>query len=458
MTWKYLPFEKDGAPIRASFTDYVRVLPPEELPKKHEPFPSINTLEGVVMTLSRSGCFGTCPAYSVEIHGDGTVLYKGRMYVVVNGEHRDRLSPEQLSEILEAFRKADYFSLNDEYSYAVTDCPTYTTSLQVDKISKSVRDYVGAEMGMPESVSNLEEAIDRVADTRKWIKGNAETVPSLKRERWDFQSEEAAKILARASQEGNSALVKDLLEEGTRPSGSNENGNSALAAAALAGDHGTVKLLMKAGAGQDDPGMKNKALGSAARTGDPALVRMLLEYGANPKATLPEEDGSSTVLMWAASSGVAEVVETILAAHPDVDARDQKGRTALWYLCEANTYFDEKRHANRAQVVHLLARAHANLNAQDDEGNAALHEAYEADIARALIEDGANVDIRNEDGETPLMRNFSAEVAKLLVAAGADIQARNHDGKTALDLAMKLEADGERVQYLRSLNIGTERK
>jgi len=96
MGWKYKPFEKDGAPVRASFTDYVRVLPPEELPKKHEPFPSISTLEGVVMTLSRSGCYGTCPAYRVQIHVDGTLLYKGEMYVVVTREHRDRLAPEQV--------------------------------------------------------------------------------------------------------------------------------------------------------------------------------------------------------------------------------------------------------------------------------------------------------------------------------------------------------------------------
>jgi len=165
------------------------------------------------MTLSRSGCFGSCPSYSVEIHGDGTTLYKGNSYVVLTGEHRDHLSAEHVSEILDAFRKADYFSLKDEYSYPVTDCPTYTTSFQVDQVSKSVTDYVGDEAGMPQSVSDPEETIDRVAGAMKWIKGNGETVSALKREGWDFRSPEAAKALARASQEGNSALVRGLLSQ-----------------------------------------------------------------------------------------------------------------------------------------------------------------------------------------------------------------------------------------------------
>jgi len=155
--------------------------------------------------------------------------------------------------------------------------------------------------------------------------------------------------------------------------------------------------------------------------------------------------------MWAATSGVPEIVETILAAHPDVNARDEKGHTAVWYISEASTYWDEKHHADRARVAHLLAKAGADLNSQDEEGNVALHTAYGADVARALIEDGANVNIKNANGETPVMRNFSAEVAKLLVAAGADIHARNNDGKTALDLARDLEPDGERVRFLESV-------
>ena len=203
MGWKYKPFEKDGMPVVATITDYVRVLPPEEPPSTHHDFPPITNLTGVVMTLSRSGCFGACPSYSVEIHGDGTVLYKGNSSVVFTGEHRDHLPPERVTEILDAFRDVDYFSLKDKYSYPVTDCPTYTTSFQIDQVSKSVVDYVGIEAGMPQSVSDLEDTIDRAAGTRKWTEGNRETISSLKREAWNFKSREAAETLVRASRKGN---------------------------------------------------------------------------------------------------------------------------------------------------------------------------------------------------------------------------------------------------------------
>lgn len=451
-TWKYVPFEKDGTPTLASITDYVGILPPEVLPKTHREFPHISNMAELKMTLTRTGCFGTCPSYTIEIHGDGSVIYKGEAFVVLTGEHRDQLAPEKVLEIVDAFRNADYFSLNDEYSYPVTDNPTFTTSIGIDGTSKSVMDYVGPQAGMPQSVSDLEETMDLVAGSAKWINGNAETVPSLKREGMDFKSPEAAAALARASQEGNSGLVRDLLAEGVLLSGATENLEPALAAAAQSGNRETVKMLIDAGAGKNNVAMKTSALASAAQVGDVELVHLLLDYGADPKLVIQKgERGSATVLMYAALSGIPEIVQAILASHPDVNARDDKGRTALWYLCEGNTYHDDEHHANREQVVHLLAKAGANLNSQDNEGNAPLHTAYLPDVAGALIQDGANLDIRNADGETPLMSNFDLDVAKQLVAAGADIHARNHEGKTALDLARKMESNGERTQFLETL-------
>lgn len=449
--WKYKPFEKDGEPVIAKITDYVRLLPPEDLPKTHQEFPQLGSPAGVVMTLLRTVCYGTCPSYSVEIHGDGTVLYKGESFVVVAGEHRDHISPEQVDELVDAFRKADYFSLKDEYSYNVTDNPTYTTTFQVDQIKKTVTDYVGELAGMPEAVSDLERTIDRVAGTQKWIQGTADTAPTLKKEGWDFKSEEAAKTMARAAANGSSEFVKDLLKEGTGGTVKDEAGYSALAAAAAAEDSKTLQLLMKAGVGKDDIVAKTRALGAAALKGDLETVEQLIAYGADPKSVSGGEYEGMTVLMAGATSGVPKVVERILSGHPDLNARDEKGRTALWYVCEGNDYWDEKRHANRGEVIHLLARAGADLDAQDEEGNAALHSAYYEGVARALIEDGADVNIRNKVGETPLMSNFSVAAAKLLVAAGADIHAKDDQGKTALDHARELEPEGDRVKYLKAL-------
>lgn len=451
MTWKYVPFERDGKPTVASITDYVSILPLEDTPKTHRDFPRVTSLAGLVMKLSRSGCFGTCPAYTVEIHGDGTVIYDGKYYVVLKGEHRDHISADQVEQALNAFYAADYFSLKDEYSYSVTDCPTYVTSFELNDISKSVVDYVGLEAGMPQSVSDLEDTIDRVAETAKWIRGTSDTVPSLKREDWDFKSPEAAGVLARASRAGSTQLIHDLVKEGVSASGTDETGTSTLAGAAATGNHETVNLLLKTETGENNRPVRTEALAAAARIGDVELVKTLLGAGADAKGRARNEDGAPTVLMSAASSGVANVVEMILEADSDVNARDSKGRTALFYISDASTYFDEKRHANRVEVVHLLAHAGANLNLQDNDGNAPLHSAYDPGVAQALVEDGANVDIRNRVGETPLMTNFFPDVAKLLLKAGADSEAKNEEGKTALDIAKELEPDGEWTRFLESV-------
>jgi ankyrin repeat protein len=449
--WKYTPFEKEGKSVVAKITDYVRILPQEDLPKTHQEFPGSQGTAGVVMTLSRSGCYGTCPAYNLEIRGDGTVIYEGTGFVVVAGEHRDHLSQEQVELLMDAFRKADYFSLKDEYRYMVTDCPTYTTSFQVDRVKKSVTDYVGEELGMPEAVTELEQTIDQLAGTTKWINGNGETVAALKKEGWDFKSEEAAKTLARGALQGSAEFVEGLLKEGAGGSAEEESGNSALAAAALAGDHRTLQLLIKVGVGKNDVQTKTSALGAAARMGDLEMVRELIGYGGDAKGLSGKERGATTVLMEAAASSVPEVVETILAAHPDMNASDEKGRTAVCYVSLGSDYGDKKRHANRGQVIHMLAKAGADLDAQDEEGNVALHGAYDEDVTKALIEDGADVNMRNNDGDTPLMSNFSVGVAKLLVAAGAEVHAKNHEGKTALDFARQLKPEGERVKFLLSL-------
>jgi ankyrin repeat protein len=455
-TWKYKPFEKDGEPVVARITDYVSVLPPEDLPKTHQEFPRLASPAGVIMTLSRTACLGTCPAYRVEIRGDGTVLYHGESFVVVEGDHRDHISEAQVEEIVEAFRNADYFSLKDEYKYLVTDNPTFTTSFEADHLKKAVTDYVGPAAGMPQAASNLELAIDRVADTAKWVRGNADTVASLKKEGWDFKSVEAAKTMARAAQEGSADFVRDLLQEGTHGAAEDEAGNSPLAAAAQAGDRKTLEMLMKAGVGKNDAEIKTKALGAAALEGDLEMVKELIVYGGDPKGVSVGEFREMTVLMAAATSSVPQVVETILAVSPDVNAKDERGHTAVWYVTQGNSYWDAKRHANRGQVIHLLARAGANLNAQDDDGDAALHRAYYEDVAKALIDEGADVNIRNNDGDTPLMRNFSVAAAKLLIAAGADVQAKNHEGRTALDLAKQVEPDGERVKFLQSVMTSKE--
>ncbi len=135
------------------------------------------------MGLKRSACYGSCPAYSVEVNGNGEVEFNGESNVLVTGRHRGSISKQLVRDLVTYFERADYFSLKDEYAASVTDLPTYTTCIEFDGRKKSVKDYGGASVGMPRSVQDLERAIDEFTGTEKWVKGNDQTGPALKAEK-----------------------------------------------------------------------------------------------------------------------------------------------------------------------------------------------------------------------------------------------------------------------------------
>jgi hypothetical protein len=168
-TWRYKPFERNGEPVAARVRESITILPVDELAEVHVPFPEIHDWNSLRITLSRSVCYGTCPAYEIEIHGDGTAFYDGRAYVGTTGKKKAKISHASLVKLVAAFRKVDYFSLAAGYASGVTDMPTFVTSISFDGVSKSVLDYVGREAGMPPGVSDVEVAIDRLLGAYRWV-------------------------------------------------------------------------------------------------------------------------------------------------------------------------------------------------------------------------------------------------------------------------------------------------
>jgi hypothetical protein len=169
-TWQYKPFERDGNPVVAKVRESVAVLPIRKYSAAHIPFPEIHDWNSLRITLSRSGCYGMCSTYEIEIHGDGTVLYDGKVFVGTTGRKRVKISQPSLVKLVDAFRKADYFSFADGYVSGVTDLPTCASSISFDGLSKSVLDYAGRNVGMPPGVSDVEAAIDRLSGADRLIR------------------------------------------------------------------------------------------------------------------------------------------------------------------------------------------------------------------------------------------------------------------------------------------------
>lgn len=129
--------------------------------------------------------------------------------------------------------------------------------------------------------------------------------------------------------------------------------------------------------------------------------------------------------------GNKETIELFLKAGIDVNAKGNKGETALM-LSAVN---------NNIEIVKLLIEKGANVNAKNDDGYTALmiasFKGY-MDILKLLIEKGADMNAQNNNGETALMLaslNDKLDVVKMLIKKGADVNAKNNKGDTALKYA-----------------------
>jgi len=171
MVRQFNPWTKDGHNIRVRVTDYVYLLPPERWASHPGSFPEPWDLDGVKIELSRTVCYGRCPAYSVTIQGNGKVHFSGGSFVASPGKRDAKIPVEAVRTLVRQFESARFLAAEDKYVATVTDNPTYTLTLTVGGKTKSVTDYVGEQVGMPLVITDLEKAVDEATGTEKWIKG-----------------------------------------------------------------------------------------------------------------------------------------------------------------------------------------------------------------------------------------------------------------------------------------------
>jgi ankyrin repeat protein len=190
------------------------------------------------------------------------------------------------------------------------------------------------------------------------------------------------------------------------------------------------------------------ALHWAVYNNDAALVQRLLAAGADANA---RNDYGATPLSQAAVLGNAEVVRRLLAAGADVESANADGQTALMVLARSSN----------VEAAKLLLKRGARVDAREAwrDQTALMWAAAEAQPAmvKLLIAHGADVNARSKvnnwerqvtaeprnqarpsGGFTPLLyaaRRGCLECAQLLVRAGAQVDAVDPDGVTPLLLA-----------------------
>ncbi len=452
LQWKFTPFEEHGKVVTAEIEEYIDLVPPERLPKIHVAAPALRPDSKVTITLARSACFGSCPSYSVAVSTDG-IEFDGSGYVVAQGKHSARVDADEVRKLASGFVASDFYSMEAKYIAAVTDNPGYTLSVSIDGHEKTVHDYGGSWVGMPAAIRELERDVDALARTQRWISGDDGLVQALKEEKFDFQTYQAQAMLRAVAGRGKTTTVRQFLEAGVPlkplagPPPKPPNGMASFQTVGWltsARAHPEVlEIFIEAGASKNDQGDKDLALAISASSGRVEAVRALINYGANPNGELSslnvtEGIGGMTmqgkhagsVLASAAASGKPEMVREILRYHPDLEKRDDLGRTAM---LAAGMWGNNDEDGARVECVRLLARVGAKVNVRDDKGNTPLHETSLTDVEEELLKLGANVNARNNNGETPIFTAADEDPIALFIKHGADLTIRNKKGQTVLE-------------------------
>src|SRR5664280_81046 len=125
-----------------------------------------------VITLARTVCYGTCPAYSLRIVGDGSVTYQGTNYVKVLGAASEQIPVSDVQALVDQMMQANYFGLSvpDSCPQGInTDAPDYTTSLTLSGQTHTVPHYAGNQCA-PAVLTTLENRIDEITNSAQGVK------------------------------------------------------------------------------------------------------------------------------------------------------------------------------------------------------------------------------------------------------------------------------------------------
>lgn len=127
-----------------------------------------------VIQLRRTRCFGTCPAYTVKVTGDGSVIFKGFHYVRAFGYRSGQIAPDALEALAMEAVSEGFMELTqeqvDDCREIFTDAPSAFLTVRADGRENSIEHYHGCRgREIHEMLTRLERRVDEVLQTSKWV-------------------------------------------------------------------------------------------------------------------------------------------------------------------------------------------------------------------------------------------------------------------------------------------------
>jgi hypothetical protein len=122
-------------------------------------------LHGVSIEYFASGCYGTCPAFTLRIEGN-KALWDGHAFVRKKGKAEKQISDQQFSEIVHAWLGAKMYAMRDDYceptcpdgsATIITDVQNTSIALKTPSYSKKVFECFTTTDGKPDNPKPPEE-------------------------------------------------------------------------------------------------------------------------------------------------------------------------------------------------------------------------------------------------------------------------------------------------------------
>ncbi len=402
--WRYEPYHDGGQAIPFTVTETVVVT---HVPTAPVPMPQAAP-DATAVTLERSTCFGSCPAYKVTVHGDGRVDYTGTEYGGVNGDLHYTVAKSEADALFARLRQDNIWSAQDAYVGAQFDASNTLLTLDVGGQEKVIRDYLGEDAGIPETVTAAEGAIDTLVGTDRWTHITPDSLTDLDALHFDYAGDSGAALLinAIADDQSDDAVVSALLDRHVSLAGAADDSGTItlpLDAALAHGRSGVIPALIKAGAllkdGKPDPARIDGAFHAAIQNGDldsarifgPMHPAMTYPYAYTDYSTDPASDKTMDLsvlfLIDPDTDNAAGLYQYLLSLGADPKARDQDGATLLIKL------------GNNPEIAKSLIGLGVDVNARDNDGGTALLSVSNDDSALLLLQAGADPNVSNDFGD-----------------------------------------------------------
>ena len=185
----------------------------------------------------------------------------------------------------------------------------------------------------------------------------------------------------------------------------------------------------------------NAELLAAFESGDTAKI--LKTFADDPRMLKADMGQGMTVLHYAVYYGYLPVVDYALANGIDVNVKDRRGLTPVWFSVSGN----------RPALLRKLIALGADLSIKNPQGDDMLFRAASggsAEVFGILLDNGFKADEKNSWGATPLvyaLRTNALDIVRLLVSKGIDLKASSDPGFPLLHHAA-LSGRAEAIHYL----------